>query len=216
MLVRPLWDCSLSQGKQCKKKILPSKKTYLSEKELKVRNKKKIINQYITSLDVGSNIDEDWQKFVNKQKIEELEQIIKDENLNRDAAYTFVNNAFSDGHISTGGPAIKTVLPPVSRFSKTGERTQNRESVLRRLTQFFERFFDISNGALSWIQITKVSHRTAREVLLQTQHCVSPHILGILHIFGLGFRWIMFFILQKILYKKKYTEKYINWLLHKK
>ena len=114
-----------------------------------MRNKKKIINQYITSLDVGSNIDEDWQKFVNKQKIEELEQIIKDENLNRDAAYTFVNNAFRDGHISTGGPAIKTVLPPVSRFSKTGERTQNRESVLRRLTQFFERFFDISNGALS-------------------------------------------------------------------
>ena len=216
MLVRPLWDCSLSQGKQCKKKILPSKKTYLSEKELKVRNKKKIINQFITSLDVGSNIDEDWQKFVNKQKIEELEQIIKDENLNRDAAYTFVNNAFSDGHISTGGPAIKTVLPPVSRFSKTGERTQKRESVLSRITQFFERFFDISNGALSWIQITKVSHRTAREVLLQTQHCVSPHILGILHIFGLGFRWIMFFILQKILYKKKYTEKYINWLLHKK
>ena len=114
-----------------------------------MRNKKKIINQYITSLDVGSNIDEDWQKFVNKQKIEELEQIIKDENLNRDAAYTLVNNAFRDGHIATGGTAITTVLPPVSRFSKTGERTQKRESVLSRLTQFFERFFDISNGALS-------------------------------------------------------------------
>ncbi|MEA2102317.1 MAG: hypothetical protein U9P80_07060, partial [Thermodesulfobacteriota bacterium] len=67
---------------------------------------------------------------------------------NRDAAYTFVNNAFRDGHIATSGTAITRVLPPVSRFSKTGERTQKRESVLTRLTRFFERYFDISNGAL--------------------------------------------------------------------
>ncbi|MBI9051967.1 MAG: type I restriction endonuclease subunit R [Anaerolineaceae bacterium] len=113
-----------------------------------LRNKKELIKQFIDSLDVGANIDEDWQKFVNKRKIEELEQIIKEENLNRDAAYTFVNNAFRDGNIATTGTAITKVLPPVSRFSKTGERTQKRESVLTRLTRFFERFFDISNGAL--------------------------------------------------------------------
>ena len=117
------------------------------DSSVELRNKKELINQFITSLDVGANIDEDWQKFVNKRKIEELEQIIKDENLNRDAAYSFVNNAFRDGNIATTGTAITKVLPPVSRFSKTGERTQKRESVLSRLTQFFERFFDISNGA---------------------------------------------------------------------
>jgi len=118
------------------------------DSSVELRNKKELINQFITSLDVGTNIDEDWQKFVNKQKIEELEQIIKDESLNRDAAYTFVNNAFRDGNIATTGTAITKVLPPVSRFSKTGERTQKRESVLSRLIQFFERFFDISNGEL--------------------------------------------------------------------
>jgi len=117
------------------------------DSSVELRNKKELINQFITSLDVGANIDEDWQEFVNKRKIEELEQIIKDENLNRDAAYSFVNNAFRDGNIATTGTAITKVLPPVSRFSKTGERTQKRESVLSRLTQFFERFFDISNGA---------------------------------------------------------------------
>ncbi|NQT69101.1 MAG: type I restriction endonuclease subunit R, partial [Desulfobacteraceae bacterium] len=118
------------------------------DSSVELRNKKELINQFITSLDVGANIDEDWQKFVNKRKIEELEQIIKDENLNRDAAYTFVNNAFRDGHIAIGGTAITKVIPSVTRFSKTGERTQKRESVLTRLAQFFERFFDISNGAL--------------------------------------------------------------------
>jgi type I restriction enzyme R subunit len=118
------------------------------DSSVELRNKKELINQFIASLDVGANIDEDWQKFVSKRKIEELEQIIKDENLNRDAAYTFVNNAFRDGNIATTGTAITKVLPPVSRFSKTGERTQKRERVLSRLARFFERFFDISNGAL--------------------------------------------------------------------
>ncbi len=103
-----------------------------------------LINQFITSLYVGAVVDEDWQRFVEKKKIEELEQIIKDENLNRDAAYAFVKNAFHDGGITTTGTAISNVLPPVSRFSPTGERSRKRESVLTRLTRFFGRFFDIS------------------------------------------------------------------------
>ena len=118
------------------------------DSSIELRNKKELINQFIASLDVGANIDKNWQEFVNKRKIEELEQIIKDENLNHDAAYTFVNNAFRDGNIATTGTAISKVLPPVSRFSKTGERTQKREDVLGRLNQFFERFFDVSSGVL--------------------------------------------------------------------
>ena len=118
------------------------------DSSVELRNKKDLINQFITSLDVRANIDEDWQEFVNKRKIEELEQIIKDENLNRDAAYTFVNNAFRDGHVATTGTAITKVIPRVSRFDKTGERTQKLESVLTRLTLFFERFFNISSGVL--------------------------------------------------------------------
>lgn len=115
---------------------------------VELRNKRELINQFITSLDAGSNVDEDWQKFVESKKIDELEQIIKDENLNHDAAYTFVNNAFRDGNVAITGTAITTILPPVSRFSPTGERTKKRESVLSKLTKFFERFFDISTGAL--------------------------------------------------------------------
>jgi type I restriction enzyme R subunit len=85
---------------------------------------------------------------VEKKKIEELEQIITNENLDHDATYAFVKNAFRDGSVATTGTAITKVLPPVSRFSPTGERTQKRESVLSKLTSFFERFFDISGGKL--------------------------------------------------------------------
>ena len=116
------------------------------DSSVELRNKKDLINQFIDSLDVRSVIDDDWQKFVDKKKIEELEQIITEENLDRDKAYKFVKNAFRDGNIATTGTAITEVLPPVSRFFQTGERTTKRENVLGRLTSFFEKFFDISRG----------------------------------------------------------------------
>ncbi len=108
--------------------------------------KKDLINQFITSLDVHSVVDEDWQKFVNEKKIEELEEIITTENLDRDATYHFIKSSFRDGRVPAAGTAISKVLPPVSRFSPTGDRTKKRESVLDKLTSFFEKFFDISGG----------------------------------------------------------------------
>jgi type I restriction enzyme R subunit len=50
---------------------------------------------------------------------------------------------------STTGTAITKVLPPVSRFSQDGKRSKKRETVLEKLTKFFERFFDISGGKFS-------------------------------------------------------------------
>jgi len=119
------------------------------DSSVELRNKKDLINQFISTLDAQSVVDDDWQKFVDEKKLEELEQIIKSENLDRDATFTFVRNAFRNGNIATTGTAITKVLPPVSRFSPTGERTKKRESVLSKLTNFFERFFDISGGKFS-------------------------------------------------------------------
>ena len=118
------------------------------DSSVELRNKKDLIEQFIASLDSQSVVDDDWHKFVEKKKIEELEKIINDENLNRDEAYTFIKNAFKDGGIATTGTAITKVLPPVSRFSKTGERTKKRESVIGKLTRFFERFVHISDRKL--------------------------------------------------------------------
>jgi len=114
------------------------------DSSVELRNKKDLIDQFIDSLNTQSVVDDDWQKFIDKKKIDELEQIIKDENLNRDGAYRFIKNAFRDGSIPTTGTAITKVLPPVSRFSKTGERTKKRESIIVKFTRFFEKFHDIS------------------------------------------------------------------------
>lgn len=118
------------------------------DSSVELRNKKDLINQFIASLDINSVIDNDWQKFVEKKKIDELKRIIEHENLDHDETYKFVRNAFRNGNISTTGTAIAKILPPVSRFSPGGERTKKRESVLDKLMSFFERFFDISGGKL--------------------------------------------------------------------
>lgn len=111
---------------------------------VELRNKKDLINQFIARLDISSEVDRDWQKFVEAKKVEELEEIINKENLDREATFRFIQNAFRDGNVPTTGTAITRILPPVSRFSPTGERTKKRESVLGKLMGFFDRFFDIS------------------------------------------------------------------------
>lgn len=114
------------------------------DSSVELRNKKDLINQFIASLDIHSVVDDDWQKFVEGKKVEELETIIESEGLDHEATYSFIKNAFRNGNVTTTGTAITKILPPVSRFSPTGERTKKRESVIDKLTRFFERFFNIS------------------------------------------------------------------------
>lgn len=115
------------------------------DSSVELRNKKDLINQFIASLDIHSVVDEDWHKYVEKKRIEELEEIIRQENLDREETYKFIRNAFRNGSVATTGTDLAKVLPPVSRFSPTGERTKKRESVLNKLMRYFERFFDISS-----------------------------------------------------------------------
>jgi len=119
------------------------------DSSVELRNKKDLINQFISTLDVHSVVDDDWRKFIEQKKIEELDRIIESEGLDPVAAYAFVKNAFRDGGVATTGTAITKILPPVSRFSPSGERTKKRGSVLDKLTSFFERFFDVSGGKFS-------------------------------------------------------------------
>lgn len=119
------------------------------DSSIELRNKKDLINQFISTLGVQSVVDEDWQKFVEEKKLEELEHIIAEEGLDHDATYAFVENAFRDGGVAVTGTAISRVLPPMSHFTPGGERVQKRETVVTRLTSFFERFFDISGGTFT-------------------------------------------------------------------
>ena len=116
------------------------------DSSVELRNKKELIEQFIDSLTPSTNVDDDWHSFVDAKKVEELDQIINDENLDKEETYKFITNAFRDGYVQSTGTALSKVLPPVSRFTPTGDRTKKRESVLEKLSSFFNKFWDISGA----------------------------------------------------------------------
>ncbi len=111
---------------------------------IELRSKKDLIDQFISSLTPSNKVDESWQSFIEQKKREELERIIAEENLNKEETFRYIDNAFRDGYVQETGTAITRVLPPVSRFNPSGDRTMKREIVLTKIKEFFQRFFDIT------------------------------------------------------------------------
>lgn len=118
------------------------------DSSIDLRNKKELIEKFVASLTPSSDIDEQWSRHVKEEKKSELEKIITEENLKPDETITFMNNSFKNGEIQAAGMAFASILPPVSRFSQTGDRTIKKENVLEKLKRYFDRFFDISNGEI--------------------------------------------------------------------
>ncbi|MHC1705914.1 MAG: type I restriction endonuclease subunit R [Bacteroidales bacterium] len=116
------------------------------DSSIELRNKKDLIDRFIESLTPSSSVDDDWCSFIDDKKIEELDLIITEESLDKDETYKFISNAFRDGYVQTSGTALTKVLPPVSRFTPTGDRTVKRESVVEKLLSYFTKFWDISGG----------------------------------------------------------------------
>ena len=151
-------DFILSLIKQYDKDSVKDKEILISiskaiDSSISLRNKKELIHQFIDSLnsfmvstDIDQDIDTKWQNFVSKKKIEDLEAIIQEENLNKEATYKFISTSFRDGFISTLGTEISSIIPPVSRFAERGDLSKTKEQILNKLKDFFDRFFDISSN----------------------------------------------------------------------
>ncbi len=110
------------------------------DSSMELRNKKDLIENFIDSLTPQSDVDNDWKTFIEKSKKEELNKLIKEENLNPKETEKFIADTFRDGFVQTTGTAITKILPPVSRFSPTGDRAKKREIVLEKIKKFFNRY----------------------------------------------------------------------------
>jgi type I restriction enzyme R subunit len=108
-----------------------------------LRNKKDLIEQFVDTVSAKARVDAEWQAFIAARKAEELEQIIAEEALNAEEARAFMDNAFRDGAIPSVGTAIARILPPVSRFSGNNNHAMKKQTVLDRLTRFFDRYFGL-------------------------------------------------------------------------
>ncbi len=108
-----------------------------------LRNKKDLIEEFVDSVSITTDVDASWQAYVARAREEELNRIIAEENLNPAETVAFVESAFRDGAIPTSGTAITRILPPVSRFSGDGGHAVKKQGVIERLVLFFDRFFGL-------------------------------------------------------------------------
>ncbi len=108
-----------------------------------LRNKKDLIEQFVEAVSTQGDVSAEWQAFVAARQTEELERIIREENLNAAETRVFVDNAFRDGAIPRVGTAIIRVLPPMSRFSGDNSHGLKKQAVLDKLSAFFDRYFGL-------------------------------------------------------------------------
>ena len=113
-----------------------------------LRNKNDLILAFIDSLNTSSDVYLDFENFMNSKKKQELDKIIKDENLNAEETYKFIKNSFEKGRVETDGTDISSMLPAMDMFSKDKSRAKKKNAVIDKLLDFFDKFFSITNNSI--------------------------------------------------------------------
>ena len=127
----------------CKDKSILTTIDKAINSSIELRSKKELIEGFIAKVNVSTQGDNDWRKFVVEQKEADLSAIIEDEKLKPNETRKFIAGAFRDGMVKTTGTDIDKILPPVSRFSG-GSRKAKKQSVIEKLMVFFEKYLGLS------------------------------------------------------------------------
>jgi len=129
------------QESNCKDKTILTTIDKAINSSIELRSKKELIERFIEQINVSSKVDEDWHKFLNKSKEEEISTIIEQEKLKPEETRRFIANALRDGTLKTTGTAIDKIMPPVSRFG--GSRTEKKQGIIEKLLAFFEKYLGL-------------------------------------------------------------------------
>ena len=108
-----------------------------------LRSKKELIESFIATVNTSTKVEDDWNKFVEAQKEADLVAIMEEENLKQDETRKFVENSFRDGELKTTGTAIDKILPPMPLFGTTNNRQEKKETIVEKLSKFFEKYLGI-------------------------------------------------------------------------
>ena len=111
-----------------------------------LRDKKELIEKFIEQLTPDSEVDAAWRYYVNAEKRRQFDAIVEEENLKRDKAIEFIENAYERGYVPEGGMELDGIMPPINPFDANANREGKIATVLEKLKAFFKRFSDISDG----------------------------------------------------------------------
>jgi len=108
-----------------------------------LRSKKELVLEFINNItSKSSSIVACWQEYSNKKKTDELEQIIKLNNLDNKKTIQFIDYCFENGEIKDSGKDFDAILPAISLFDDNGQaRAIKKAEVLDEFKVFFEKYF---------------------------------------------------------------------------
>ena len=113
---------------------------------LALRSKKELIDTFISRINVNTNVMNDWTKFVEENKENDMKTLITDENLNPEETRKFINRSFKSGEVETLGTDIEKILPPMRRFGGNSEHEEKKERIIDKIKKFFEKYSGITNA----------------------------------------------------------------------
>lgn len=108
---------------------------------IELRSKKELIERFIEQVNVSTKVDEEWRKFLQEQKEEDITKLIDEEKLKPEETRRYIDNALRDGMMKTTGTAIDKIMPPVSRFG--GGRAVKKQGIIEKLRKFFEKYLGL-------------------------------------------------------------------------
>lgn len=111
-----------------------------------LRSKKDLIQQFVDSLTITSDVDVEWRDFVSARRYHELTGIIDEEGLDGDATRVFIEAAFREGGIQPTGTAVAKLLRQFPRFGNADGYAAKKQVVLQKLLVFYDRFIGLNEN----------------------------------------------------------------------
>ena len=109
-----------------------------------MRDKRELIERFIEQMTPvkGADVGERWEEYIEKEKKEQLDAIIEEENLKHAETEAFVQRAFADGYVTETGTGIAKILPPSNPFLP--ESDKKKQTVIDKLKAFLRKFQNTS------------------------------------------------------------------------
>ncbi|GAA7444964.1 type I restriction endonuclease subunit R [Helicobacter pylori] len=113
---------------------------------IELRNKKDLIMDFIDKYNKDQEVHAYFQEYIHQKREEEFQNIIEENRLNEEKAYSFMQHAFRGGEINFSGTEFpKIIEEKPSRFNKNSRYQEVKEKAAASLSRFFHRFCDLTS-----------------------------------------------------------------------
>ncbi|GAA6976712.1 type I restriction endonuclease subunit R [Helicobacter pylori] len=113
---------------------------------IELRNKKDLIMDFIDKYNKDQEVHAYFQEYIHQKREEEFQNIIEENRLNEEKAYSFMQHAFRGGEINFSGTEFpKIIEEKPSRFNKNSHYQEVKEKAAASLSRFFHRFCDLTS-----------------------------------------------------------------------